>query len=58
MEKEDKSMEMEGYLGLDALLNLKKDCFVAVTPRNDLFMIFTVIASKAKQSQNLTISEM
>ena len=42
---EDRLEEMEGYLGLDALLKLKKDCFVAMTPRNDLFMIFSVIAT-------------
>ncbi len=37
--------EMGGYLGLDALLELKKDCIVAMTQRNDLFMIFAVIAT-------------
>jgi hypothetical protein len=49
--KEIGSEEMGGYFGLDALLKLKKDCIVAMTPRNDILMIFTVIASEAKQSQ-------
>jgi hypothetical protein len=47
--KENGLEEIEGYLGLDALLKLKKDCFVAMAPRNALFMIFSVIASEAKQ---------
>ena len=42
---------MKRYLGLDALMKLKKDCFAAMTPRNDLLMIFTIMASEAKQSQ-------
>ena len=49
--KVDRLKEMKRYLGLDALMKLKKDCFAAMTPRNDLLMIFTVIASEAKQSQ-------
>jgi hypothetical protein len=33
--------------------SVKRDCFVAVAPRNDSAIFFSVIASEAKQSQAL-----
>jgi hypothetical protein len=45
----EKILQPEGYERISKSREVnemqKKDCFVAITPRNDLFMIFTVIAT-------------